>query len=44
MGKKNRTKNNDADNTHEENLQMIEYKKPNFIQRLLGKIARLFKK
>ena len=31
-------------NMNEENLQMIEYKKPNFIKRLLGKIAKLFRK
>ncbi len=29
---------------HTEELSVIEYKKPNFIQKLLNKIARLFKK
>lgn len=29
---------------HTEELSVIEYKKPNFIQKLLSKIARLFKK
>lgn len=29
---------------HTEELSVIEYKKPNFIQRLLSKIAKLFKK
>ena len=41
---KNRAKNSNTNNLYEENLQMIEYKKPNFIQRLLGKIAKFFKK
>ena len=41
---KNRAKNSNANDLYEENLQMIEYKKPNFIQRLLGKIAKFFKK
>lgn len=29
---------------HTEELSVVEYKKPNFIQKLLSKIARLFKK
>ena len=29
---------------HTEELSVVEYKKPNFIQKLLNKIARLFKK
>lgn len=29
---------------HEKELSVVEYKKPNFIQKLLNKIARLFKK
>lgn len=29
---------------HTEELSVVEYKKPSFIQRLLGKIAKLFKK
>ena len=41
---KNRAKNSNVNDLYEENLQMIEYKKPNFIQRLLGKIAKFFKK
>lgn len=41
---KNKVKNNNANNLYEEKLQMIEYKKQNFIQRLLGRIARFFKK
>lgn len=41
---KNKAKNSNENNLYEENLQMIEYKKPNFIQRLLGKIAKFFKK
>ena len=40
----NRTNNKIENNLYEENLQMVEYKKPNFIQRLLEKIARLFRK
>ena len=30
--------------THTEELSVVEYKKPNFIQKLLSKITRLFKK
>lgn len=41
---KNKEKDNNSCNMNEENLQMIEYKKPNFIKRLLGKIAKLFRK
>ena len=41
---KNKEKDNNSSNMNEENLQMIEYKKPNFIKRLLGKIAKLFRK
>jgi len=41
---KNKTSNDIVNNSHEENLQMVEYKKTNFIQKLLRKIARLFKK
>lgn len=41
---KNKEKDNKSSNMNEENLQMIEYKKPNFIKRLLGKIAKLFRK
>jgi restriction endonuclease Mrr len=40
---KNKAKNSNANNLYEENLQMIEYKKPNFIQRLLDKIVKFFK-
>lgn len=41
---KNKTKNSNTNNLYEENLQMIEYKKPNLIKRLLEKIVKLFKK
>lgn len=37
-------KNKSKDNNIEENLQIIEYKEPGFIKKLLLKIAKLFKK
>lgn len=41
---KNRTRNNVEDNPSDESLQMVEYKKQNFIQILLNKIMRFFKR
>ena len=41
---KNRINSKSEKGLHEENLQIIEYKKPNFIQRLLEKIAKFIKR
>jgi len=37
-------KNKQKTESSQENLQIVEYKKPNFIQRLLDKIVKLFRK
>lgn len=41
---KNKEENSNESNVYVENLQMVEYKQPNFIQRLLEKIAEFFRK
>ena len=41
---KKKNEQNDGNNEKNENLQLIEYKDKNFIQRFLSKIRKLFKR